>query len=218
MSDTDSFIDEVTEEVKRDKLFAAMRKYGWIAVLIVLALVGGTAWREYSRAQEVAKAQAFGDAILTAMDAEGAARAEALEAVSAPNVAADVVLEMLAAEAEAGAGNTAAAVTRLRAVADRADVQQIYRQVASFKALVLGGATLSIEERKAGFEALAVSGQPLRLLAEEQLALVEIEAGERDAAVTRLQGMMQDAEISAGLRRRASQLIVALGGTLPEGA
>ena len=40
MSDTDSFIDEVTEEVKRDRLFATMRKYGWIAVLIVLLLVG----------------------------------------------------------------------------------------------------------------------------------------------------------------------------------
>ena len=38
MSDTDSFIDEVTEEVKRDRLFAMMKRYGWIAVVIVLLL------------------------------------------------------------------------------------------------------------------------------------------------------------------------------------
>ena len=37
MSGTDSFIEEVSEEVRRDKLFAKMRKYGWIAVLLVLA-------------------------------------------------------------------------------------------------------------------------------------------------------------------------------------
>ena len=47
MSDTDSFIEEVSEEVRRDKLFATMRKYGWIAVLIVLLLVGGTVYREF---------------------------------------------------------------------------------------------------------------------------------------------------------------------------
>ena len=82
--------------------------------------------------------------------------------------------------------------------------------------MTLGAEVLSVEERRAGLEALAVPGQPLRLLAEEQLALVEVETGEREAALTRLQGMLDDSEITAGLRRRASQLIVALGGDLPE--
>ena len=35
LSNHDSFIDEVTEEVRRDRLFAAFRKYGWIGVLLV---------------------------------------------------------------------------------------------------------------------------------------------------------------------------------------
>ena len=38
MSDTDSFIDEVSEEVRRDKLFGYIRKYGWIAITSVLLL------------------------------------------------------------------------------------------------------------------------------------------------------------------------------------
>ena len=66
MSDTDSFIDEVTEEVRRDRLYAMMKRYGWIAVLIVILIVGGTAYREFSRAQAETRAQAFGDAIMTA--------------------------------------------------------------------------------------------------------------------------------------------------------
>ena len=85
MSDTDSFIEEVTEEVRRDRLFALMRRYGWIAVVAVLLLVGGTAYREYTRAAETAKAQAFGDAILAALENDAAAdRVSALDQIEAP--------------------------------------------------------------------------------------------------------------------------------------
>jgi len=217
VSDTDSFIDEVTEEVKRDRLFAMMKRSGWIAVVIVLLLVGGTAWREYQISSRESAAQAFGDSVLDAMDAnDAAAQAAALEELSSDTPSARAVLEMLTADAEQSAGETAAAVERLQAVAADAEVPNIYRQIASYKAMTLGAEVLSVEERRAGLEALAVPGQPLRLLAEEQLALVEVETGEREAALTRLQGMLDDSEITAGLRRRASQLIVALRGDPPE--
>ena len=44
MSNPDSFIDEVTEEVRRDRLFALFRKYGWIGLVVVLGIVGGAGW------------------------------------------------------------------------------------------------------------------------------------------------------------------------------
>ena len=56
MSDTDSFIDEVTEEVRRDRLFGLMKRYGWIAALAVLLIVGGAAWNEWRKAQDRAAA------------------------------------------------------------------------------------------------------------------------------------------------------------------
>ena len=34
----DSFIDEVTEDLRRDRLFNAFRRYGWIAILLILAI------------------------------------------------------------------------------------------------------------------------------------------------------------------------------------
>jgi hypothetical protein len=216
VSDTDSFIDEVTEEVKRDRLFGLMRKYGWIAVLLVLLIVAGTAWREYRIASEEAAAQRFGDDILAALEAEEeGARIAALESVEGGAAGADAILQMLIAAEEGSAGSDAEAVTRLRAVADNAELPAIYRQIASYKAMTRGATVLSLEERRAGLEALAVPGQPLRMLAEEQLALLEIENGEREAALERLTRIVEDAEVTAGLRRRASQLIVALGGTVP---
>ena len=84
MSDTDSFIDEVTEEVRRDRLFALMKRYGWIAALAVVLIVGGAAWNEWRKAQERTAAQDFGDTIKTALELpERDARAEALAAIDA---------------------------------------------------------------------------------------------------------------------------------------
>ena len=58
VSNPESFIDEVTEEVRRDRLFAIFRKYGWIGVVIVLGVVGGTAYNEWSKSKDAARAQA----------------------------------------------------------------------------------------------------------------------------------------------------------------
>ena len=89
MSNPDSFIDEVTEEMRRDKLFGYLRRYGWVAVLIVLGIVGGTAWNEYRSAQDRAAAQAAGDALLAALaENDEAARATAMAAVNAAGNAA----------------------------------------------------------------------------------------------------------------------------------
>ncbi|MDA7426555.1 hypothetical protein [Thalassococcus lentus] len=213
MSDTDSFIEEVTEEVRRDRLFATMRKYGWIAILAVVLIVGGAAWREYSKAQTEARAQAFGDSILSALEGEDeAARIDALNAIEAPSSDGNAILQLLIAAEEGSAGRDGDSVARLKAVSDNAEVPQIYRQIASFKALTRTDGGLSADERRAGLEALAIPGQPLRVLAEEQLALLDIETGNAEAALERLIQLSQDSEATAGLRRRASQLIVALGG------
>ena len=45
------------------------------------------------------------------------------------------------------------------------------------------------------------------------VALVDVEEGNTEAALERLNAVVADANASAGLRQRASQLIVSLGGT-----
>ncbi len=215
MSETDSFIDEVTEEVRRDKLFALMRRYGWIAVLAVLLLVGGTAYREYVRASENARAQAFGDSILNALENEDASdRVAAMSNIEAPTPAAGAVLDMLIAAEQSQQDEGAAATERLSQAATNGELPEIYRQIASYKSLTRPENTLSSDERRVAFEVMSAPGAPLRLLAEEQLALLDIEAGDTDAAIERLTTILNDQELTPGLRRRASQLIVALGGQI----
>lgn len=218
MSQTDSFIDEVTEEVRKDRLYGLMRRYAWIAVLVVLLIVGGAAYNEWRKAQERNAAQALGDSVLAALNAEDRAdRAAALAAIEAPNPASDAIIGLLAA-AELGQTDPVTAAARLLDVADNPEATPVYRQIATLKATALPGSGLSDEDRRMRLEGLALSGGLTRLLAEEQLALIEIETGETEAAIARMQMIMQDAEATQGLQRRAAQVIVALGGELPDDA
>ncbi|MFY0311377.1 hypothetical protein ACFMBG_15920 [Leisingera sp. D0M16] len=223
MSDTDSFIDEVTEEVRRDRLFLMLKRYGWIGGVAVALVVGGAAFREYSKAQERAAAEDLGDKITAALEIDGSEdQAAALAAVTAEGAGGTAIVKMLEAGALAGAGKTAEAVARLEAVAVNGELPLIYRHIASFKALALQADTLSVADRRLQYEALAQPGAPLALLAAEQLALLDIEEGNSEAAIARLREIAADAAATGDLKDRASQVIVALGGSLegdtaPEG-
>lgn len=209
MSNPDSFIDEVTEEVRRDKLYAVLRKYGWIGVLAVVLLVGGAAVNEWLKARDRATAEATGNAILAAVETpDQVARAAALSALTGNGDAGALMALITAAEADA----PEAAAERLAGLAADPALPALYRDLASLKRATLPGGVVSAEDRVAALETLTRPGGPFRVLAEEQTALAEIELGRIEAALARLQALLTDTEASGALRQRATQLIVALGG------
>ncbi|MDF1727112.1 MAG: hypothetical protein P1U53_05100 [Sulfitobacter sp.] len=213
MSDTDSFIDEVNEEVRRDRLFVLLRRYGWIAVVAILLIVGGAAWNEYQKAQVRAEAERVGDAMLAALSVnQSEERLAALQEIDPGTEGAEAVLAFLTAAQQQEAGDREGAIATLDAIAVDSGVAPIYRDIALFKALALQGEAAGAENRRQALEALAQAGRPLRLLAAEQLALIEIEEGNSEAAIERYQAILNDAEVSPDLQQRALQVIVALGG------
>ena len=217
MSQTDSFIDEVSEELRRDQLFALLRRYGWIAALAVVLVVGGATWNEYRKAQSQATAEAFGDAILSALDAaDNAARVAALQQIEAQSDTQLALLSLLIA-GEAQAADDAAAVTSaLDAAGTAQDAPKIYRDIALFKAATADGTDMDASQRNAALDALAARGGMLRLLAWEQQALLALEGGDKAAAIDGLSKIMLDADATSSLRSRAGQMIIALGGELPD--
>lgn len=214
MSDTDSFIEEVTEEVRRDRLFNSIRRYGWIAVVAVVLLVGGAAYNEWSKSQARAKAEMAGDSILKALEADDpASRISALQDVGQGEITqgAKAVVALLQAAEQSGADDDAGAQAALEKIASDGSLPEIYRQIASYKAASRADGSLSVEDRRIRLDALSQPGMSLRLLAVEQLALLDIESSDIDAALIKLQSIIVDAEITPGLRQRATQLIIALG-------
>ncbi|MBK5945931.1 hypothetical protein CCR83_05555 [Rhodobacter veldkampii DSM 11550] len=209
MSETDSFIEEVTEEVRRDRLFKLMRRYGWVGILAMLGIVGGAAYNEWQKARATASAQAFGDAVMAAMEAEDRRAALAAVAGTAPQNALRQFL--LAAEA-AEAGDAAGARDMLEALAADPALPESLRALARIKAAILAGPDMAPAERDATLAALAAPGAPFRLLALEQQALALLDAGRRDEAIVLSRQILNEAELTPGLRRRATELIVTLGG------
>lgn len=216
MSNPDSFIDEVTEEVRRDRLFRLFRKYAWVGILIILALVGGTAWTEWSKARDAAQAQAFGDGLIDALDqGTPVERSEALAALPATGEQAAILQLILASDLDA---DKSAVLAALDKVANDAALPATYRDLATLRRVLVAGADQPLADRRTALQAIAVAGRPYRVLAEEQLAYLLIEEGKTDEAIAALGALMQDQEASAALRSRLGQVITALGGTLPETA
>jgi len=210
VSNPESFIDEVTEEVRRDKLFGYFRRYGWIGIVAVLLIVGGAAYREYQLAAKQAESEAFGDAVLDALDQDdAAARSTALAAVQAPGQRQALLNLLLSTDPETDKAATLAALT---AVADDATLPASYRDLAVLRRVIVAGTDLPAADRRALLDPIAAPGRPYRPLALEQLALLSVETGETAAAITALEALRQDQEATPGLRRRAEQMIVALGG------
>ena len=213
MSNSDGFIEEVTEELRRDQMMAKLKKYGWIAVLAVLLIVGGAAFSEYRKSQARAQAEGLGDAILAALEPrEADARVAALGAVEAVDPQAGIILSMLTASEQLAAQDLQGAVESLNAVVLNGDVPQIYRDIAQFKALTLQAETMPAGERKQGFEMLSTAGNRLSLLAQEQMALIAIQEGDTAGAIEQYQTILSDAQVTPDLQQRALQVIVALGG------
>lgn len=211
VSETDSFIEEVSEEVRRDRLYGYVRRYGWIAVVAVLLLVGGASYNEYRKAQVISAAQAKGDAILSALEKDpGADRLAELEGLD-PSVQSSPVVAMLLAGEALEAEDPGAAADALQAVIDDAEQPQLYRDLALLKRVILTSNEVAPDARISTLSALTTPGSTFRVLAEEQIALAELEKGDREAAIARLRALLVDVEASQGLRVRAQQLIVALG-------
>lgn len=214
MANPDSFINEVTEEVRRDRLFAMFRRYGWIAVLVILILVGGAAWNEWRKAQARAEAEARGNALLAALEAaDPGAQAAALEALRSGGPAEPVVTLLAAAQAAASEGGGAAR-EKLAVLASEPGVPQLYRDLAILKSAMIGAGEVAPDERIASLEPLTAPGGAFRPLALEQIALAHVEAGRVDEALVVLTGLLGAADVGGALQRRAAQMILALGGVL----
>ena len=142
MSNPDSFIEEVTEEVRRDRLYALFRKYGWVAVLVVLGIVGGAGWTEWQAARDEARAEAFGDAVLDALDLGAPAeRSAALAAVPTDGEQTAILKLLLASDP---VEDRAGALAALEALSNDVAQPPSYRDLAVLRRVVIAGADMPL--------------------------------------------------------------------------
>ena len=212
MSDTDSFLQEVSEELRRDRLYRNIRKYGWIAILLVIVIVGAATYREYLKSQAETEAELFGTSIIDALNERNAAdRISKLQKINAPGENAKAVVAMLLSAESIGNETESLEMSSLSDAIEGLSVDPHYRDLLNFKILLKSSEIMNLDERMKAFEALSKPGNPFRLLAEEQMALIELELGNTDSAIEKISQILLDAELTVGLRNRATQMMIALG-------
>ena len=212
MSDTDSFLQEVSEELRRDRLYRNIRKYGWIAILLVIVIVGTATYREYLKLQAETEAELFGTSIIDALNERNAAdRISKLQKINAPGENAKAVVAMLLSAESIGNETVILEISNLTDAIEGWSIDPHYRDLLKFKILLNSSEIMNLDERMKAFKALSKPGNAFRLLAEEQMALIELELGNTDSAIEKISQILLDAELTAGLRNRATQMMIALG-------
>jgi len=205
MSETDSFIAEVTEDVRRDRLFGLFRRFGWIPAALIVIIVSGTAYNEWSKSKADKLAQVRGDALLAAMDTvDEVARASALNEIASQG-SENIVAQMLAAGAK-----DENSINFLNAVIENTDQPEYIRDLAKLKLTMIPGAQTK-EQKLKTLDILSQPGGIYRNAAVEILVAFELELGNLNKAIEFLKSHIQDAEASRAQVQRMAELLVALG-------
>jgi hypothetical protein len=205
---------EVDEDLRREQLKKLWDRFGsyviGLAILIVVATAGYRFWEYWQQSQ----AQATGDRFVAALKlAEQGQHDAAIAALTdlTRNGSGDYpfLAGFRAAAEKAAAGDTKGAVAEYDAVAARAGVPPLVRDLARIRAALLLVDSASVAELTSRIGDLAATGNGWRDSAREILGLAAFRENDLTAARKQFDDILADKETPGDLRQRA-QLMLAV--------
>ncbi|MEL7139395.1 MAG: tetratricopeptide repeat protein [Pseudomonadota bacterium] len=207
MSDTDSFIREVTEEVRQDRMLRYWKAYGPFiigGITLIVAIAAGLAYWDTLQQKQAAENGGF---LLQAQDAEAGTVGAIVNEVAGP---AQVIAIMRSAQAQAAAGERAAAADVYDSVADDQAQPERYRALARLEAIRLRASLGEPAAMLPALDELAMPGALYRPLALELRATLRLNAGDVAGARADLATILTEPASTGESRARASALIETL--------
>jgi len=214
--EADTFLKEVDEELRKEQLNRFVSRYGWwifAAIVLVLGAIGGAIWWQ-GRQKEAAAGQ--GQALLDTLDSIQAGNRSAASAKIGELAASDIegyrVAALFArASTQADAGQGAAAVATLRAIAEDDRLAEPYRQAALIRQTALEFDRLQPQAVIQRLGPLARPGQPWFGSAGELIGMAHLKMRRPDLAGAMFQRVGRDETVPASIRTRAIQMAGSLG-------
>ena len=203
-------MQEVSEEVRKDRFYRILKKWGWVGIALIVALVGGASFNEWNKESKINSAQSLGDRVLVAIASKDVID---LKKIEIKNVSQDIFIKNLMSAILFSDDKLDASKKALEEIGGIPGITKTYKDLNAFKLglLLLKSGNLTGEERFGVFEALVEPGSPFRSLAKEQQALILIEQGKIELAIKTLVEITDDSETTDTLRRRVTQLRISLG-------
>lgn len=218
MSD-DSFIREVKEELRQDKLKEFWARFGVLIVGGAIAIALGTAawvgWQSYTTNQANASGDRFLEALNLANEGNSDDALERLAQLEADGYGQYAVLaRMRAASERHNAGDTDQAVADFDAIAADRSVPVALRDAARVRAAYLLVDAGTYQDVATRAEPLTAPDNPFRHSAREALAMAAWKDGRADDALRLVNELLGDADVTSGIVQRAQvirDMIVASG-------
>ena len=219
MSD-DSFIREVDEELRSDRMQEFWARYGKILIAAAVAIVVVTAGYRYYEYYTGTKAAEAGDAFMAAVQlADEGKQDEALAAFaeleSRDSPAYKAMALMRGASELAAKGEAEEAIKKFDAIAASADADETMKAIARLRAGMLLVDTGTVTEVEARVGPLSAPGAPFRASAREAIGLAYFKAGDLDNAFKQYESLSTDVETPQALGQRVRimlDLIASRGG------
>lgn len=211
-----NFIDEVDEDVRKDRLEALWKRFSpfiiGAVVILLVAVAGYQVWKHFDDQKKAAAGSAFSAALSQAQNGKPAEAAQALSdlAKTAPKGYAQLARFQQAA-ALIEAKDMTGAIAVYDAIAADSGVETRLRDLARYLAAFHGLDSLAPDQLNHRLGGIAADS-PWAINARELQALVELKAGQTEAARKQLTALADDPLVPAGLRGRAAELLAALGG------
>ncbi len=212
----DNFIEEVDEELKRERYLELWRKYGRFAVgaviLVVIAVAGGVGWRQYQVNLRIESGLQYVDAIDLAAAGKSAGALAAFHALGKDGAAGYRDLARFQEAAVlARQGNEAAAAQIYDSVAQDEGADAVFRNLA----LILYALNVADRaEPKAladRLKPLTEDSSPWRFSALEITALLHRRRGDVSAAKSVYRMLADDDRAPSRLRARAAEFLAVIG-------
>lgn len=213
MANTDSFLDEVTEEVRQDRMFRLWKRYGpYVLGAVFLAVAGAAFWQWRASQQEVA-AQNAGGALSGASQVDDAAqRADAFVDVIARVGDEPALLAQFGEAAAAGeAGDMERAQAIYAQISADLDLPKRWTALADLKAAALLLDAGDTEAALTAAQPLAAEGEPYRLLAIELQAIAYALSGDAAQAQAAFETILSDPSATPTLQGRAAEFLRSMG-------
>jgi len=212
VSDTDSFIQEVTEEVRQDRMLGLWKRYGPFVLAGVFLVVAGSAAWQWRISENRAGARVAGGVLSAAAQVEDpAARAEAFAKAVGEVGDAALLAKLGEAAAAAHAGDAARAQAIYAGIAADSSQPKRWAKLAALKSAALSLDTGDTAAALTALEPLAAEGEPYRLLAVELQGVAHVLAGDLKAAETAFRTILDDPNATASLQGRSAEFLRTIG-------
>lgn len=223
----DNFIQEIEEDIRRDRQMALWQKYGRFAVaaalVTIIAVAGVLFWRQYTARERLQDGLNY----MAAMDLAGPRLENGTPAPGAPPEAAIAALRDLSAKGSSGyaalsrlqeaallakSGKAAEAAAIYQDLANDGRADKAFRDLALILLALQQIDTAQPADLSARLAPLTAPGNPWRYSALEMTGLLAMRAGDAAKAKDAYAALSDDPGTPREMRARAAEMLAVFGG------